>query len=150
VSLTFRGKPVPPDALDGYRTATLEAAAAIQSRYEAVNPTACYHVPRYRWPAAWAALTDRNAPFTTGRPVRPEPGRAAPIEVNVRESGAAILESLGGRLVAGADRVEPWAAKLRAGAMAHLRDAGPDDPLEAAFRREAARLKAARDGQVTK
>ncbi len=116
---------------------------------EGTEPRMRYLVPRHQWPAAWEALSESRCAFVTGlgQPA-PDLDRAAPIEVVVAERGAAILERLGARLVgAGPD---PWVARMKelerqrraaVEAQAH-RDAATVDAFEAAFQREAERVRA--------
>ena len=117
---------------------------------ETTEPRRRYLVPRHSWPTAWDQLTESRAAFVTGlaQPT-PELDRAAPIEVFVAERGAAILERLGGRLVgAGGD---PWQARMReferlqreARAARARHDAAEADAFEAAFQREALRIREA-------
>ncbi len=120
---------------------------------ETTEPRRCYLVPRHQWPAAWEALSEARCAFVTGlgQPA-PDQAQAAPIEVFVAERGAAILERLGARLVgAGPD---PWVARMKelerqrraaAEADAH-RDLAAVDAFEAAFQREAERVRAQQQG----
>ena len=116
---------------------------------ETTEPRRRYLLPRHRWPAAWDALTEARAAFVTGlgQPA-PDVDQVAPIEVVVAERGAARLERLGARLVgAGPD---PWIARMRelerqrraAEAERARHDAARVDAFEAAFQREAERVRA--------
>ena len=126
---------------------------------ETTEPRRRYLLPRHRWPAAWEALTEARAAFVTGLG-QPAPAldQAAPIEVVVADRGAALLERLGGRLVgAGPD---PWIARMRelerqrraAEAERARHDAARVDAFEAAFQREAQRIRDAQtnpEGEAT-
>lgn len=115
---------------------------------ETSEPRRRYLLTRHRWPAAWDALTEARAAFVTGL-AQPEPGQgeAAPIEVFVAERGAAILERLGGQLVGSGP--DPWVARMlelarlrrEAAAERARHEAARVDAFEAAFRREAQRIR---------
>lgn len=115
---------------------------------ETTQPRRRFVVPRHAWPAALNQLTEARAAFVTGIGL-PSPGLdlAAPVEVFVADRGAVILEGLGA-CGAGAGS-DPWRARLReierqaraAAAERARHDVAAADALEAAFQREAERVR---------
>ena len=95
--------------------------------------------PRHMWPTVHDAIRRAKAKLTTGT-------CNTTLELLLSDKGVKVARRFGLQ-PQGVGR-DPWPGRLRAGdGVKRYRDAEnapPDDPLEAAFRREAARIRAAR------